>query len=165
MGEIASTIVGGLIAALSGALAIVVTDWVNRRSQRTTLEREALVEWVSAYEVWVSLYSDYAGLVLQQPSFPDDDSKNMFLERMKEAAEAGRRLDVSKYRILIVERRDWVRTEVTRLTKASDLRSLTSSSDLKARALAFRLAADGLRSNLEIFLRRLVGAASNHVQV
>lgn len=157
MGEMASTIVGGLIAALTGALTIVVTDLLKRRSQRTTLERESLVEWVSAYEEWVSLYNDYAGLVLGMPSPPDDVWKSKYLERMKEADEAGRRLDVSKYRVLVVERRDWVRAEITRLTKRSEVRSLSSSSDLKAQAIAFRGSADGLRADMEAFLRRLAG--------
>jgi len=157
MGELAFTILGGSIAAISGSLTIFLTDWLNRRHQRTTLERDALVEWASAYEQWVSLYNDFAGLVLGKPDPLTDAYEKMFLERMNEASEAARRLDISKYRILIVERRNWVRDEITRLTKASEVRAQTASSDLKTQANTFRGAADRLRSDLEIFLRRLAG--------
>jgi hypothetical protein len=157
MGELASTILGGSIAAISGSLTIFLTDWLNRRHQRTTLEREALVEWASAYEGWVSLYNDYMGLVLGRPDPPNAAYEKTFLERMNQSGEAGRRLDIAKYRILIVERRDWVCDEITRLTKASEVHAQTSSSDLRTQASAFRGAAGRLRSDLEIFLRRLAG--------
>ena len=157
MEGMSSTILGATIATIASSVTIFLTDWLSRRHQRTTLEREALVDWASAYEEWRSLHNDYMGLVLGRPDPPNAAYQETFLERMKQSGEAGRRLDIAKYRILIVERRDWVRDEITRLTKASEVRAQTSSSDLKTQASAFRGATDRLRSDLVIFLRRLAG--------
>ncbi len=154
MGDLGSAIVGGLIVAITSEVRAFVADRRDRRNKQSDVEREALIAWVSAFEQWVSLYDDYSGLVLGKPESPDQTWTNVYLERMKEAGEAGRRLDVAKNCVLVVERFGCVRDEVIRLTMKSEVRFHTQSGDPRAQATAFRDATESLRNDLRAFLDR-----------
>lgn len=156
MGDLSAMVVGGLIAAVSGAATTILADRLGRRNKQYDSEREAIIAWVSAFEQWVSLYHDFAGLVLAVPETPDQAWKDIYLERMKEASEAGRRLDVAKNSVLVVARRGWVRAEVQRLTETSKVPAHSSTDEFRLCASAFRATSDTLRKDMSDFLLRLV---------
>lgn len=126
------TAIGGSIAALAGVLGAYLSYRLDSIKSHRELLHEALATWSESFENCIAIHRNYHSLTqLYQPDHPDEDLKKRTKDEIVrvsiEAGKAGRALDTSHYRVLLLERRQWARTEVSRLTKLTEQSTLTGS--------------------------------------
>lgn len=152
-----ATIVGGAIAAVSGAITTLIAQMLTHRKRQSRVAREAVASWSGAFECCLSLTHDFYGLVLRIPDPPDDMWKKNYIQAMHRAADAGRELDVCAYKALLLVRKEWVRNEIEKLTKDSKLTE-KAGGDIRDAATSYRASTEKLRGSLLDFLKRLSAA-------
>ncbi|HKQ48544.1 MAG TPA: hypothetical protein VJZ71_10775 [Phycisphaerae bacterium] len=154
------TVAGGLIAAISGAAAIIIADRLGRRNKQSDSEREAIIAWATAFEEWIAIYQAFSVSLNTMSKGADDMRQQIFRERWNKADESGRRLDVAKNCVRIVSRRDWVRDEVVRMSEmTSEIRKRSSKDDPSARAIR-QSEREELQKALSDFISRIANATT-----
>ncbi len=148
------------LGVLTGAVTTLLAHWLSRRNKRSDSQGETLVAWVTAFEEWMAFYHDYSDVSLVVSRGSDDLTKQDFVERRTKADDAGRRLEVARDCVLLVERKAWVIEDVVRLTKRkSEICGAIEAGHPSGPASAFMHAKAGLRDDLEKLLGRVARAS------
>ncbi len=157
------TLVGGLVAAASAVITMLAGKRIDRRQEHAVQLRDAYFEWARHLEETLSHHENYYSLVAQKGTMAGDSStkarwEDEVMRVSIVAGEAGRRLDVAYYRVLLLESRQSFRDDVTRLTENSMMKELADKSPTQM-ASSFKKCAADLRLRLKTLLRRLVAEA------
>ena len=160
--QLLATAVGGMIAAIAGVVTIRYGKKLDREDKRTFLIIDAYAEWAKSMEETLSHYDNFHRLAAQHtPAALDGETKghwsNEIIRVSILAGDAGRRLDSARYRILLFEKRQSFRDEVSRITEASMMWELKES-PVAARSSQYSVYAKQIREDLSTLLRDFAAA-------
>lgn len=159
--QLAAVALGGIIAAIAGFSTTYFARHLDRKDRHRSELIDAFAAWAESFHSLISITENYSKLVLQRGGIGSADPQqertydDELLRTSIEAGNAGRKLDCSLFRIVLLEQTEEVRCKVDELTKSTKI-NLTD--DQRASAQEYVGRVPSLQEKLHCFLSGLANS-------